>query len=212
MMVVKARQVYKFAKEAWFPELKPSGFAEKNGEYHRILDSGVVHLIGIGKDPHGGETFRVMCGVDALPLKEELGGFGYMKYDGFMHLTPSGWDLNSGRWPCKTEAETRASVEVLLPLICELAIPYFAPIATLSDVANEINEKRMPHLLWLKARLLMLDRNIPGALNTIEKYQEFVTTPRPWMSKKHVQGEIDRAEQIRAEIEGVAQVMSESKR
>ena len=203
-MVVRAKQVYKFAEEVWYPELRSLGFAEKNGEYHRILDSGVVDLMAISKDPHGGETFQVMCGVDAMPLKEEVGGFGYMKYDGLRHLTPKGWDNNSGRWPCVTEEETRSSVAALISLILDLALPYFAPITTLTDVAEEINEVREPDLLWMKARLLMLDRNISGARAAIEAYAEWAAKPRNWGTKESQRQDIERAEKVRTEIEAAA--------
>lgn len=202
---MKAKQVYRIAKAIWLPALQPRGFAENNGEYFRLLDSGVVHLIGIGKDPHGAKTFRTVCGVDAKQLQNESRQYyGYKKKDCLYHLTPKGWDLNSGRWPCETEEETRASVNALLPLILDLAIPYFEPITTLSDVGDEINEVRMPHLLWMKARLLMLDGNIPRALKAIDDYEAYAKTPRPWMSQKHVLEEIERAAQVRAEIEAAA--------
>lgn len=203
---MKAKQIYKIAREVWLPELKALGFVEKNGRYLRILDSGVVNLIGIGKDPHGAETIRVMCGVDAVPLKEDTGlDYSFKKYDGLYHLTPKGWHYNSGRWPCETEAETRESITALLPLILDLALHYFAPITTLTDVGNEINEVRMPHLLWMKARLLILDRDIPGARAAIEKYAEWAKKHRNWGTKESQQEDIARGEQIQTEIEAAAQ-------
>ncbi|MBI1320987.1 MAG: hypothetical protein GC168_18840 [Candidatus Hydrogenedens sp.] len=207
-MGLPAKKVYREARKIWKPELKPAGFVEKDGRYYRTLDSGVVHLIGIGKDPHGGETFRVMCGVDALPLKEEVGGFGYMKHDGLMHLTPKGWDLNSGRWPCITEEETKASVDAILPLIRDLALPYLAPITTITDVGNEINETRKPGLGWMKARLFQLDGDLPRALETIERYAAWAAKPRNWGTKEHQQEDLARAARIRSDIE---QALSASK-
>ena len=48
---MRRRQIVRMVKEIWFPELKNRGFTDNKGEYIRRLDSGVVHLIGIGKDP-----------------------------------------------------------------------------------------------------------------------------------------------------------------
>lgn len=199
---MKSKQVYKLAKEIWFPELELRGFVEGNGRYLRSLDSGVVHLIGVGKDPHGAESFRVMCGVDAIQLKDFTeDSYGYSKKDDLYHLTPKGWDYNSGRWPCETEEEARASLSALRSLILDLAMPYFAPIATLSDVGDEINETRMPHLGWMKARLYMLDGDIPRAQEAIEQYAAYAALPRPWISQAHRDEEIERAERMRREME-----------
>lgn len=202
---MKAKQIYKIANEIWLPELSRRGFEQKNGSYLRVLNSGVVHHIAIDKDPHGADTFRLLCGVDSVPIREETKtDFGFVKRDELYHLTPKGWDNNSGRWPCETEEESRASVHTLFPLICDLAIPYFAPITTLTDVGNEINELRRPQLLWVKARLLMLDGNIKGAQDSINKYEAYVTSARPWISQKHVEGEIARLTQVREALDDAA--------
>ena len=198
---MRRRQIVRMVKEIWFPELKNRGFSDNKGEYIRRLDSGVVHLIGIGKDPHGAETFRVMCGVDAVQLKEECGSFGYTKYDGLLNLTPKGWDTSSGRWPCGTEEETRASLSTLRSLILDLAIPYFAPIITLSDVGDEFNETGMPHLGWMKARLYLLDGDIPRARAAIENYAAWAAKPRYWVTKSTQQEGIARSIRLREEID-----------
>lgn len=199
---MKSKQLYKMAKEIWFPDLSMIGFIERNGRYLRFFDSGVVHLIGIGKDPHGAETFRAMCGVNSLQLHEGTDiTIGLKKYDGLYHLIPNGWDSNSGRWPCETEEEARASLNSLLSLILELAIPYFESITSLSDVANEINEVRMPGLVWMKARLYMLDGDIPRAREAIERYAAWAAKPRNWGTKEHQREDMARAEQVRQEIE-----------
>ena len=188
------------AKATWHVPLEDFGCS--NGTYSRILESGVVHQIAIDKDPHGAETFRLLCGVDAVPLKKGTGlEYGFKKYDGRVNLTPSGWGTSSGRWPCETEEEARASLNSLLSLILELAIPYFESITSLSDVANEINEVRMPGLVWMKARLYMLDGDIPRAREAIERYAAWAAKPRNWGTKEHQREDMARAEQVRQEIE-----------
>lgn len=202
---MKSKQVYKVANKMWIPHLGKIGFVERNGRYLRVCDSGVVHLIGIGKDPHGAETFRIMCGVDSVQIRKELSlDFGFLKNDGLYHLTPKGWDYNSGRWPCENEEEARASLAALLPLILDLALPYFEPIKTLSDVGNEINETRMPGLGWMKARLFMLDGDFSRARETIDRYAAWSAKPRNWGSKEHQREDIERAERVRQEIEAAA--------
>lgn len=202
---MKSKQLYTLAKAILYPTLETLGFETKNGKYTRILNSGVVHLIALAKDPHGAETFMLMCGVDATQLKSEIHpNFGFMKHDGLYHLTPKGWDYNSGRWPCETEEEAHASIAALLPLILNVAIPYIASIATLSDVGDEINETRMPHLGWMKARLYMLDGDVSHAREAIERYAAYAALPRPWSSRGHRDEEIERAERIRHEIEAAA--------
>lgn len=189
-------------KQLWFPELRPHGFCEQNGAFLRICDSGVVHQLALDKDPHGAETFGVMCGVDALQLRSEKHpDFGFYKNDCLYHLVPKGWDCNSGRWPCETEEKAHASINALLSLILELAIPYFESITSLSDVANEINEVRMPGLVWMKARLYMLDGDIPRAREAIERYAAWAAKPRNWGTKEHQREDMARAEQVRQEIE-----------
>lgn len=199
---MKSKQLYTLAKAILYPTLETLGFKTKNGKYTRILNSGVVHLIALAKDPHGAETFMLMCGVDATQLKSEIHpNFGFMKHDGLYHLTPKGWDYNSGRWPCETEEKAHASINALLSLILELAIPYFESITSLSDVANEINEVRMPGLVWMKARLYMLDGDIPRAREAIEHYAAWAAKPRNWGTKEHQREDMARAEQVRQEIE-----------
>ncbi len=199
---MKTKQIYRLSKEIWFSELGPRGFSKRNGRYLRNLDSGVIHLIGMAKDPHGAETFLVMCGVDAIQLREITGEeCGYSKKDGLHHLIPGGWDYNSGRWPCETEEEARASLTALLPLILELAIPYFDPITTLSHVGDEINEVRMPHLGWMKARLYLLDGDIPRARAAIDNYAAYAATPKSFLPTEDIEQDIQRAGRIRQEIE-----------
>lgn len=202
---MKSKQLHALAKTLFSPSLRTLGFEIKNGRYTRILDTGVVHLIALAKDPHGAETFMLMCGVDAVPLREGTGlDYGFSKYDGLYHLTLKGWDYNSGRWPCATEEETRASLAALRSLILDLAIPYFEPITTLSDVGNEINETRMPHLGWMKARLYLLDGDIPRAREAIERYAVWAAKPRNWGTKENQQEDIARADEVRQEIEAAA--------
>lgn len=202
---MKSKQIYRIAKGIWVPILRPMGFAVRNGRYLRIHDSGVVQLIGIGMDPHGAGTFRVMCGVDSVQIREALGlDFAFLKADGLYHLTPSGWDYNSGRWPCETEEEALASLTMLRSLILELAIPYFDPITTLSHVGDEINETRMPHLGWMKAKLYLLDGDIPRARETIARYAAWAARPRNWGTQAHQQEDMERAERLRLEIEAAA--------
>jgi hypothetical protein len=202
---MKSKKLYKLAQEAWFPELKQHRFIEQNGRYIRILDSGVVHLLGIGMDPHGAETFRLMCGVDSVQIREDLElDFGFLKQDGLYHLTAKGWDYNSGRWPCETEEEARASLTSLWLLIVELALPYFEPITTLSDVGDEINEVRQPGLGWMKARLYLLDGDFASAYSAIEKYSTWAMKPRNWGSPGHQLEDIAVGERIRREIQAAA--------
>lgn len=199
---MKSKALYRLARRTWYATLLVQGFTERNGAYLRIFDSGVVHQLALDKDPHGAETFRVMCGVDAVQLKEGAGpSYAFKKYDGLCHLTPKGWDYNSGRWPCETEDEACASLIALLPLVLELALPWLDPISTLSDVGNEINEVRNPGLGWMKARLYGLDGNFARACDAIERYAAWAAKPRNWGTRELQLEDLERAARIRQEIE-----------
>jgi len=198
------------AKKIWFPHLHAHGFAERNGAYLQVLSSGVVRQFALNKDPHGAETFMVMCGVDAVPLKEGTGfDYSFKKHDGRYHLTPRGWDNNSGRWPCETEEQALASITALLPLILELAVPWLESITTLSQVGDEINEVSKPGLVWMKARLYMLDGDIPRAREAIDRYLVWAKKPRNWGTKEFQKEDIELGERIFDEIEDAAYAMGE---
>ncbi len=196
--------LYRLAKEILFPLLKEHEFTERKGKYLRIFRSNVVHLIGLAKDPHGAETFMVMCGVDALALRDENGNFAYAKHDGCHHLTDSGWHYNSGRWPCATEEEGHASLLRIRILLHDLALPWLDQHETISSVADEIDDLGRPMLGWIKARLYMLDGDIPQAREAIERYAAWAAKPRNWGTKEYQQEDIARAEQVRQEIEAAA--------
>jgi len=197
-----SRSFYKIAREILSPALKPLGFRVKTREYIRILESGVVHLIGISKDPHGAESFGVMCGVDAIQLKEEnIPGFGYTKADNLNDLTNKGWDINSARWPCETEREARASLTQARRLILDLAIPWLDTHKTLSSVADEISIPAMSQIAWMKARLYALDGDFSRAYAAIDDYTEWAKQPRRWGTPEHQQEDIELAAKTRKEIE-----------
>jgi len=195
------------AKKIWFPHLHVHGFEERNGAYRQVLSSGVVRQFVLSKDPHGAETFMVMCGVDSVPRVEGTDlDYGFAKNDGLYHLTPRGWDYNSGRWPCETEEQAFASITALLPLILELAVPWLESITTLSHVGDEINEVKSPGLGWIKARLYMLDGNIPRAREVAEKYADYVEKPehRRILLPEDIEEDKERAARILAEVEEAA--------
>jgi hypothetical protein len=55
----------------------------------------------------------------------------------------------------------------------------------------------------------MLDRNIPGARAALEEFAVWAAKPRNWGTKESQREDIERAEQIRAEVEAVAQGLNE---
>lgn len=201
-MSIKSKQIYRIARQVWGKGLSEVGFLEKNGEYRRALPSGVVHLIGIGKDPHGAESFRVLSGVNAsLAAYEPSMQFGYIKFADQCHLTPKGWDINSGRWSCATEEDTRGSILKIWEKIRELAIPWLDRHKTLSSVAEEIDTRASPMHGWKKAKLYMLDGDFPRAHAAIAEYAAWAALPKSWLPEKAQKENMERAAQVLREIE-----------
>ncbi len=198
---MKMKLLSRLAKQIWGSELCTHGFAERNGRYLRIINSGVVHLLTLAKDPHGGATFMVMCGVDATCFGVDEDKYGFIKHQNFCHLTRKGWDSSSGRWPCETEEEAQESLIALRQLVLDLALPWLDAHTTLSSVGDEISEIGSPGMGWMKARLYMLDGDIPRAREAIERYAAWAAKPRNWGTKEHQREDMARAEQVRQEIE-----------
>ena len=201
---MKSKTLYSLAKELFLPTLKLKGFLENNGRFTRILDSGVVHIIGFGKDPHGAETFRVLIGLNATCFATKDHPYGYIKYEDYCDLTKRGWDYNSGRWACETEEDARESLTAVWQLLHNLGIPWLDTHTTLSSVGDEISEVGSPGLGWMKARLYMLDGDLPRAREAIERYAAWATKPRNWGTNENQQEDISRAEQLRQEVEAAA--------
>jgi len=199
---MKATLLHKICREMLYPDLKILGFCRKGSRYLRQIESGVMHLIDIGKDPHGAETFGVLCGVNAIQINEEpMIGVGYIKESNRIHLTINGWNTNSARWPCETEEEARASLTQARHLILDLAIPWLDTHKTLSSVADEINIPAMVLLGWMKAKLYALDGDFSRAYVAIDDYTEWAKQPRRWGTAEHQQEDIDLAAKTRKEIE-----------
>jgi hypothetical protein len=118
-----------------------------------------------------------------------------------MHLTRNGWHYNSERWPCASEDEAQDSLTAVRELVVKLALPWLDPHTTLSSVAEEFNETRMPHLGWMKARLYLLDGNFVSAMAASENYTIWAAKPRNWGTREFQLEDIARAERIRQEIE-----------
>ena len=199
---MKATLLHKISKEMLYPDLKALGFCLKRPRYLRSLESGVVHLIDVAKDPHNAETFGVLCGVDAIQINNDsMTGLGYIKESNRIHLTTNGWNTNSARWPCETEKEARASLTQARHLILDLAIPWLDTHKTLSSVADEINIPAMILLGWMKAKLYALDGDFDRAYAAIDDYTEWAKQPRRWGTAEHQQEDIELAAKTRKEIE-----------
>lgn len=198
---MKPQALYKLAREVLLPDLEPKGFVVTNGRYTRILDTGVIHLIGFGKDPHGAQTFRVLCGVNANCFAVEEHPYGFIKHQNSCHLTRKGWDHNSGRWPCDSEEEARESLIAVRQLLLDLGIPWLDLHETLSSVADEISDIGSPGLGWMKARLYLLDGDFGRATEAIENYAAWAAKPRNWGTREFQMEDLALAERIRKEIE-----------
>ncbi len=198
---MKSKGMYTLARKSLFPVLKPVGFEEHLGAYTRLLESGVVHHIGLAKDPHGAESFLVMCGVDAEPIKGDGASvYGFFKRHDYNHLTPNGWELHSGCWPCATEEEAVKSLGEVRHLVVHLALPWLDAHVTLSSVADEINALGMPPHNEMKMKLYLLDGDLPRARAALEDFAAWLAKPPIWGGKTHFPKDIERLERMRQAI------------
>lgn len=207
---MKSKGLYVLAKKILFNDLEPLGFQNHLGRYTRVLDSGVVHLLALAKDPHGAESFCVMCGVNATQISSRsTEQYGFFKRHDCQHLTPTGWHYNSGSWPCATEEETLRSLRDVRELVVHLALPWLDAHVTLSSVADEINALGMPPHNEMKMKLYLLDGDLPRARAALEDFAAWLANPPIWGDKTHLPEDIERLERMRQAIAAAERGMQE---
>lgn len=196
-----SKKLYSIARQILYPDLEKRGFRNHLGRYTRVLGSGVVHLMALAKDPHGAESFCVMCGVNATQIGNgPTPSYGFFKRGDQSHLTREGWSGNSGRWPCSAAEQALGSLRDVRELLVHLALPWLDAHVTLSSVADEINERRMPPHNEMKMKLYLLDGDLPRARAALEDFAAWLAKPPIWGDKTHLPEDIKRLERMRQAI------------
>jgi hypothetical protein len=157
------------------------GFAFDQGTYWRELSSGVIHLVMIGHDARTNKTFQVLCGLNARPIVGDANISSLGVVCGW-HVTPRGWDCNSGRWSCTDRSSALKSLQTLRGLIDTLIEPWFTKHTRLSDVAAQMEEARGIQ----KAELYIADGDSAKARMALQALLQWLRKPKPWMTSEEV--------------------------
>lgn len=180
--------------------LRKRNFEYEKNTFFRELPSSVIHLIGLEFDPHVTDTFRVICGANTRRIEfyAQMPPRG-LAFIGGQHLTPSGFDINSGHWPCANEREARTSLIEVLELIPAFVEPWFETHQTLSSVAAEMDTQH-PRQGLDKAKLFLADDNLPKAVDTLQQFLQRLDSPKPWDDPKELANLKSQAEVLLKEI------------
>jgi len=195
---MKQRNLIKVALRVLGDPLQALGFLYDRGTYYREMSSGIMHLIGMGLDPHGSDEFRFMCGYNSRILHPDTKprDMGYAGRDD-VHLTPDGWDYNSGCWPCDDESQALESLTTIKGMIDTHIEPRFQSKTTLSSLADEMNADRRGIEM---ATLYRAEGDIERARQALMQYRERLEKPQSWADPKRVAADIKRVDSLLQEI------------
>jgi hypothetical protein len=188
---MKQRQLHALARQHLDDCLLPLDFAASSGTYHRELRSRVIQIILIGLDARTNDTFQVLCGLNARLVSGEADPKSMGVFGG-QHLTPHGWDCNSGRWPCENEKVACESFQRIRVLVKDQIEPWFRNRDSLSTLADSMNIDQ--HGLHMAA-LYRAENHLDRAVQSLHDYRERLCHPKPWDDSAELDeqlGEVDR--------------------
>ena len=165
-------------------------FRYYEGCFYRELTSGVIHIVTIGLDARNNQTFQVLCGLNSRLISGE-GEISHLGVIRAAHVTPMGWDRNSGHWPCDDESTALESLSKIGLLIDSLIMPWFQERTTLSAMADELSAE---HDGLRKAKLYIADDNLGQARESLSTFRERLNKPMRWLDPV-------RLEAIKEEVE-----------
>jgi len=114
-----------------------------------------------------------------------------------VHLTPDGWDYNSGCWPCDDESQALESLTTIKGMIDTHIEPRFQSKTTLSSLADEMNADRRGIEM---ATLYRAEGDIERARQALMQYRERLEKPQSWADPKRVAADIKRVDSLLQEI------------
>ena len=197
---MKGSRFGKVIQEVLGPVMGPLDFTFEQKTFFRELPSDVLHLVGFEFDPRTTETFRVLCGANTRRIPFYASKHpSEMGFIGAQHLTPTGWDINSGHWPCSDEQEARTSLAKIGALIPTVVEPWFEKHQTLSSVAEHMDTQH-PRQGLDKARLYLADGNLALAESTLHAFIEVLEHPKPWNDPKELSNFKSQAQILLAEL------------
>lgn len=193
---MKQKALFTLAERELRDEFALFEFGFEQGSFYRELPTGLIHLAMFGLDPRTTESFRLLCGVTARMMYEgaKVSAMGAVISQ---HITPTGWDRNSGCWPCKDQSAALQSLAKIKVMIGSLMEPWFRRYTKLTSLANEMNTDQSG--LW-KAKLYLAEEDPANARKTLGEYRQRLSQPKPWDDLNHLAREIQEVDALLGEM------------